>query len=126
MINQNLLQGCVKEVLALADVIDSSYARKLGCELIVSSGLRTPLNNPGSPNSQHLLGRAIDFYFSDKYTIFKHVTPLYELYLGQQGVWQGATQFEVCRGVVNGKWVNHIHVAFKQGIEPIAFTGVYA
>lgn len=129
MRNPELLAGCIKEVLALADVLDTSYARKNGCELIVSCGFRSPEKNQsvkGSPTSQHLLGRAVDFYFSDKYTIFKHVTPIYELFMADQGVWQGATQFEVCRGVKDGKWINHIHVGFKKDIPKTSFTGIYA
>lgn len=128
MINQNLLSGCIKEVLALADVLDTSYARKNGCELIVSRGFSTPEHNAavgGSPKSLHLKGAALDCFFSDKYNIFKHVSSLYELVVKQEGVFKGVTQMEVCRGIINGKWCNHLHFGFGQEPETIYFSGVY-
>lgn len=126
MLNQEKLQGCNVKVIALADVLDS-YARKNKCELIITSGFRSPESNKaagGSSKSLHMLGLAIDFCFSDKYNIYQHVTPIYEMVRNQTGIFNGVTQMEVCRGIVNDRWVNHIHLAFGNG-QPIYFTGVY-
>jgi hypothetical protein len=105
-----------------------SYAKKLGCELIVSSGFRSPEANKaagGSSTSLHLQGLAIDFCFSDQWNIFEHVTPIYHLYREKLGGWAEATQMEVCRGIKDGAWVNHIHIAFKPAVPQICFTGTY-
>jgi hypothetical protein len=131
MINQHKLAGCTKDIIAVADVLDS-YAHKKGCQLIVSSGARSVEENKaagGSFKSLHMKGRAIDFYFSDKYNIYEHVTEIYHMVLKQEGVFKGVTQMEVCRGIVMiagvPTWVNHIHLAFGDEAAPIYFTGVY-
>lgn len=120
MIGRDALIGCQPQIIALAEWLDFwGQVKKL--QMIVSSGKR---NNP-TKKSWHNNGLAIDFYFKS-YNIFRLTSELFEYYLANQGVWEGATEFEVCRGLdANGNWQNHIHIAFGTEKQKESFTGVY-
>jgi len=128
MLNDNKLIGCDERVKSLAYWLDNK-AKLLGYELFISSGSRSPEQNRlagGAPNSLHLRGLAIDFFYTDKDIIFSHVSEIWELVKAQDGVFKGCNVMEVCRGLINGKWINHIHLGFNPDYaEPVAFTGVY-
>lgn len=120
MQGKELLQGCDIRVIKLADWLESwGLGKKI--TMITTSGKR---NNP-QKKSWHNDGLAIDFCYKD-YNIFRVTSELFEYFLKNQGVWQGATEFEVCRGLnANGEWINHIHVAFGLETSKESFTGVY-
>jgi hypothetical protein len=128
MINKEKLNGCNEYVLALAGVLES-YIQKQGFDIIITSGKRSPAENAaagGAPDSDHLRGDAFDFYFTDPYIIFRHVTPLYNEILSKTGFFARVSKMEVVRGVIGGKWVNHMHLsAVEQPGAPVYFTGVY-
>lgn len=116
------MTGCKNSVLTLADWLDT-WANENKRVFVVSSGFRSPEKNlqaGGSPNSYHCKGLAIDFSF-EGVNVFKDVSALYQYWLSGVGPWQGATEFEVCRG----RGMNHIHVAFVPDKEKTSFTGVY-
>lgn len=123
MINSNKLTGCIKEILVLADVLDS-IAKKKGTELVVSSGFRDMTTNiaaGGATHSLHLTGRAIDFCFQDTH-IFKIIGELLQLCLDQQGAFKGITQLECVKGFDK---TNHIHIAYGPEGFLKTWTGVY-
>jgi hypothetical protein len=127
MIYQERLKGCTKDMLEVMDIIETEAKRK-GTDVIVSCGYRSPEDNAKIPNasktSLHLSGNAVDFYFSDKYNIFKHVTWIYEMCL-TSSAFNKVTEMEVCRGVIDGQWVNHIHLGIGGHPDVRFFTGVY-
>jgi len=125
MINKEKLNGCTDKILNLADWLEGfGITEKLG-ELIITSGKRSVEDNAKIPNasktSLHTSGNAMDFTYKDT-NIFKVVTPLFWYFLGNQGVFEGCTQFEVCRDA-NG--TQHIHLGFGKESVKISFTGTY-
>lgn len=123
MIGSDKLNGCIKEILVLADVLDS-MAKQKGTELIVSSGKRDNVANAqcgGSSTSLHLFGKAIDWSFKDS-NIFKVTSEIFGLVQGQQGAFKGITQMEICRAIDG---TNHCHLGFGNEGFIKYFTGVY-
>jgi hypothetical protein len=116
------LTGCQKNVLALIEWLNA-WGKENRMVFVVSSAFRTPEANVragGSPNSGHCRGLAVDFSFQGV-NVFKITSALFGYYESQVGPWNGATEFEVCRG----KGQQHFHIAFIPEKEMVSFTGAY-
>ena len=72
----------------------------------------------------HNRGLAVDFFY-ENINVFKLCTELYYLCEGQNGVFKGVTEFEMVRDYVNGKAVNHFHIAFGNEPHLESFTSSY-
>lgn len=119
MIGRENLIGCQPRLINFANGLDA-WATSKGLTLICTSGKR---NNP-TVKSWHNEGLAIDFCFKDC-TIFKVVSELFAAFIANNGIWAGVTEFEVCRGVIDGEWREHLHAAIGTERSKEWFTGTY-
>jgi len=116
--NPEMLADCDRRIVSLIDYMEA-LAKQKKTSIVLTSRKRS-----GTGGSWHNKGLAIDFYFKD-INVFKLCTELYYLCEGQNGVFKGVTEFEMVRDYVNGKAVNHFHIAFGNEPHLETFTSNY-
>ena len=100
-----LLTNCVKEIQALASGLEAKYGT-----IVITSGYRSPEYNAkvgGSPNSQHIKGKAIDVYVPNVSPI-KVCAWVLDNFKNIHGfglaIYQGYCHFD-CRDGANVYWI---------------------